>query len=167
MAVAIEFKGVNKWFGQFHVLSDINLDVIILAQQVDRGALRFGRHQRRRGLSPAGVGVRVVAVGTLGNFTFVPRGRALRDLRWLGLDWNEPVLVQSKRTKDYAAALDALKARGLVYACFCTRADIAASLTAPHGDAATSSPGTCRGLPDDPIAARTAFVLLSTTRSAA
>ena len=43
-----------------------------------------------------------------------------------------------------------LKARGLVYACFCTRADIAQSLTAPHGDAATSYPGTCRGLPDDP-----------------
>ena len=35
----------------------------------------------------------------------------------------------------------ALKARGLVYACFCTRADIAQSLTAPHGDAATSYPG--------------------------
>jgi glutamyl-Q tRNA(Asp) synthetase len=72
------------------------------------------------------------------------------DLRWLGLDWDEPVLVQSQRTGTYAAALDALKARGLVYACFCTRADIAQSLTAPHGDAATSYPGTCRGLPDDP-----------------
>jgi glutamyl-Q tRNA(Asp) synthetase len=72
------------------------------------------------------------------------------DLRWLGLDWGEPVLIQSERTGAYAAALDALKARGLVYACFCTRADIAQSLTAPHGDAATSYPGTCRGLPDDP-----------------
>jgi glutamyl-Q tRNA(Asp) synthetase len=77
-------------------------------------------------------------------------GEIYDDLRWLGLDWNEPVLVQSQRTKDYAAALDALKARDLVYACFCTRADIAQSLTAPHGDAATSYPGTCRGLPDDP-----------------
>jgi len=72
------------------------------------------------------------------------------DLRWLGLDWDEPVLTQSERTGEYAAALDQLKARGLVYACFCTRADIAQSLTAPHGDAATSYPGTCRGLPDDP-----------------
>jgi glutamyl-Q tRNA(Asp) synthetase len=43
-----------------------------------------------------------------------------------------------------------LKASGLVYACFCTRADIAASLTAPHGDAGGSYPGTCRDLPDDP-----------------
>jgi len=72
------------------------------------------------------------------------------DLRWLGLEWDEPVLTQSERTGTYTAALDALRARGLVYACFCTRADIAQSLTAPHGDAATSYPGTCRGLPDDP-----------------
>jgi glutamyl-Q tRNA(Asp) synthetase len=72
------------------------------------------------------------------------------DLRWLGLDWDEPVLVQSQRTPAYAAALEQLKQRGLAYACFCTRADIAQSLTAPHGDAATSYPGTCRPLPDDP-----------------
>lgn len=39
---------------------------------------------------------------------------------------------------------------GLVYPCFCTRADIAASLTAPHGDAGATYPGSCRGLPDDP-----------------
>ena len=72
------------------------------------------------------------------------------DLRWLGLEWDEPVLVQSRRTAAYQAALDGLKARGLAFACFCTRADIAQSLTAPHGDAATSYPGTCRALPDDP-----------------
>jgi glutamyl-Q tRNA(Asp) synthetase len=72
------------------------------------------------------------------------------DLAWLDLDWDEPVLVQSERTAAYRAALDSLKTRGLAYACFCTRADIAQSLTAPHGDAATSYPGTCRGLPDDP-----------------
>jgi glutamyl-Q tRNA(Asp) synthetase len=72
------------------------------------------------------------------------------DLRWLGLDWSEPVLVQSQRTAAYNQALDQLRSRGLAYACFCTRADIAQSLTAPHGDAATSYPGTCRALPDDP-----------------
>ena len=72
------------------------------------------------------------------------------DLRWLGLDWAKPVLVQSQRTEAYADALEQLKARGLAYTCFCTRADIAQSLTAPHGDAATSYPGTCRALPDDP-----------------
>jgi glutamyl-Q tRNA(Asp) synthetase len=73
-----------------------------------------------------------------------------KDLLWLGLHWDEPVLLQSQRTTAYAAALDRLRDRGLAYACFCTRADIAQSLTAPHGDAATSYPGTCRGLPDDP-----------------
>ena len=72
------------------------------------------------------------------------------DLRWLGLTWDEPVLVQSERTAAYQAALDKLKTQGLAYPCFCTRADIAQSLTAPHGDAATSYPGTCRGLPDNP-----------------
>lgn len=72
------------------------------------------------------------------------------DLRWLGLDWDEPVLVQSQRTAAYEAALNQLKSRGLVFACFCTRADIAQSLTAPHGDAATSYPGICRTLADDP-----------------
>ena len=72
------------------------------------------------------------------------------DLRWLGIAWDGEPLVQSQRTQHYAAALEQLKARGLVYSCFCTRADIAASLTAPHGDAGSSYPGTCRGLPDDP-----------------
>jgi glutamyl-Q tRNA(Asp) synthetase len=77
-------------------------------------------------------------------------GGIYEDLRWLGIDWDEPVLVQSQRTSAYQAALDELRSRGLVFACFCTRADIAQSLTAPHGDAAISYPGTCRALPDDP-----------------
>jgi glutamyl-Q tRNA(Asp) synthetase len=71
------------------------------------------------------------------------------DLRWLGLEWDEPVLVQSRRGAEYEAALERLKAQGLVYACFCTRADIAAALEAPHGKTA-HYPGTCRALPDDP-----------------
>jgi len=72
------------------------------------------------------------------------------DLSWLGIEWDEPVLVQSQRTDEYGAALQELRELGLAYACFCTRAEIAQSLTAPHGDAATSYPGTCRTLPDDP-----------------
>jgi len=72
------------------------------------------------------------------------------DLRWLGVEWDEPVLIQSQRTDAYEAALEQLRSEGLAYPCFCTRADIAQSLTAPHGDAATSYPGTCRSLPDDP-----------------
>lgn len=71
------------------------------------------------------------------------------DLAWLGLDWDEPVLVQSQRSEHYKAALDSLRERGLVYPCFCTRADIAAALEAPHG-AQPHYPGTCRDLPDNP-----------------
>lgn len=72
------------------------------------------------------------------------------DLDWLGLAPDGEPIVQSRRTALYDSALDRLKAQGLVYPCFCTRADIAASLTAPHGDAGATYPGTCRGLPDDP-----------------
>ena len=72
------------------------------------------------------------------------------DLRWLGIAWDGEPVVQSQRTAAYAAALAELRGRGLVYPCFCTRADIAASLTAPHGDAGAAYPGTCRDLPDDP-----------------
>jgi glutamyl-Q tRNA(Asp) synthetase len=71
------------------------------------------------------------------------------DMRWLGLDWDEPVLVQSQRAAAFGAALEQLKARGLVYACFCTRGDIAAALNAPHGPAGAQYPGTCRALPED------------------
>src|SRR6266496_1135915 len=72
------------------------------------------------------------------------------DLRWLGLSWDGPVLVQSRRSALYVEALERLRARGLVYACFCTRADIAAALEAPHGPAGAHYPGICRALPDDP-----------------
>lgn len=74
----------------------------------------------------------------------------MEDLAWLGLHHDGEPLVQSARTDLYAEALEQLKAERLVYPCFCTRADIAASLTAPHGDAGSAYPGTCRGLPDDP-----------------
>lgn len=72
------------------------------------------------------------------------------DLEWLGIGWDGEPLIQSARTALYGEALDRLHDQGLVYPCFCTRADIAASLTAPHGDAGAFYPGTCRGLPDDP-----------------
>lgn len=72
------------------------------------------------------------------------------DLAWLGLTPDAGPLLQSTRLAAYQQALDRLRDRGLVYACFCTRADIAASLTAPHGDADAHYAGTCHGLPDDP-----------------
>ncbi|WP_448140629.1 tRNA glutamyl-Q(34) synthetase GluQRS [Sphingopyxis fribergensis] len=75
-------------------------------------------------------------------------GASLADLAWLGLDWDGAPVRQSARLGDYAAALDVLRARGLVYPCFCTRADIVASLSAPHGPSGAVYPGTCRDLPD-------------------
>ena len=74
----------------------------------------------------------------------------LEDLEWLGIRADGEPIVQSQRTGLYAQALETLKSQRLVYACFCTRAEIAQSLTAPHGDAGSHYPGTCRGLPDDP-----------------
>ena len=71
------------------------------------------------------------------------------DLRWLGLDWQEPILIQSQRSAVYSEALARLRTHGMVYPCFCTRADISAALEAPHGTMARY-PGTCRGLSDDP-----------------
>jgi glutamyl-Q tRNA(Asp) synthetase len=75
-------------------------------------------------------------------------GASLADLAWLGIGWDGDPVRQSARLGDYAAALDVLRARGLVYPCFCTRADIAASLSAPHGPSGAVYPGTCRGLSD-------------------
>ena len=77
-------------------------------------------------------------------------GAIFEDLAWLGIAWDGEPVVQSSRIAAYDTALDLLRARDMVYPCFCTRADIAASVTAPHGDAAASYPGTCRDLPDDP-----------------
>ena len=68
---------------------------------------------------------------------------SLADLAWLGIDWDGEPVRQSQRLADYAAALDTLRVRDLVYPCFCTRADIAASLSAPHGPSGAIYPGTC------------------------
>lgn len=56
------------------------------------------------------------------------------DLAWLGLDWERPVRRQSEHLADYAAALDRLRARGLLYRDFRTRREAAqAAASAPHG----------------------------------
>lgn len=76
------------------------------------------------------------------------------DLAWLGLDWEMPVRRQSDHMEDYAAALAGLDEAGLIYPCFCTRADIKAEIQrmggAPHfGAGGPVYPGTCRDLTDD------------------
>lgn len=74
----------------------------------------------------------------------------LADLEWLGIGWDGDVIFQSQRLASYADALDRLRGMGLLYPCFCTRADIAASLSAPHpgasGPEGAIYPGTCRAL---------------------
>lgn len=79
----------------------------------------------------------------------------LEDLAWLGLRWEEPVRRQSEHIADYRAALDRLDAAGVLYPCFCTRADIAQAASAPHG-VEPVYPGTCRALPESETARRIA-----------
>ena len=77
-----------------------------------------------------------------------------RDLQWLGLTWDEGPGVgglhgpyeQSARTALYQAALARLEEQGLVYPCFCTRAELHA-VSAPHReDGQVIYPGTCARL---------------------
>jgi glutamyl-tRNA synthetase len=76
---------------------------------------------------------------------------AIEDLRWLGLDWDGEVVVQSMRLRTYSAAAERLVAAGLAYPCVCTRKEVEDAASAPHeGDAAAPNdgavyPGTCRG----------------------
>ncbi len=66
----------------------------------------------------------------------------LTTLEAFGFAWDGPVLYQSQRTDAYAAALDRLGDLGLLYACTCSRREIAAaSIPGPEGPL---YPGTCR-----------------------
>lgn len=76
------------------------------------------------------------------------------DLAWLGLRWEPEVRRQSQHLPDYRRALDRLEARGLLYPCFCSRADIKAIGHAPHGPDGPLYPGTCRALSPELRAAR-------------
>lgn len=78
-----------------------------------------------------------------------------RDFERLGLTWDEGPFFQHDREEAYRAAFDALAARGLVYPCFCTRADLHAG-SAPHRGEKPVYPGTCRGLSDEERAQRVA-----------
>lgn len=70
----------------------------------------------------------------------------IEDLRWLGLDWDGEVYIQSLSVGEINAAATALVDRGLAYPCICTRREIQAAMSAPHGDQFdTIYPGTCRG----------------------
>ena len=71
--------------------------------------------------------------------------RALDELRWLGLDWDGEVVVQTDRLALYRAALERLARREAVYPCTCTRGDIERAASAPHLEQeGPVYPGTCR-----------------------
>lgn len=74
----------------------------------------------------------------------------LRDHEWLGLDWDEGPVYQSSRNERYEAALSALHEAGRIYPCTCSRKEIAAIASAPHGDDGVRYPGTCRNGPANP-----------------
>jgi glutamyl-tRNA synthetase len=72
------------------------------------------------------------------------RERIEADLAWLGLGWDEAPVLQSERSAAYEEAVDVLSARGLVYPCDCSRAEIARVASAPHPGEDTPYPGLCR-----------------------
>lgn len=69
----------------------------------------------------------------------------LRDLEWLGLDWDGEVMYQSERLDAYQVAMDELSKQQLVYPCYCSRKEIQQASSAPHGEPAVYS-GVCRHL---------------------
>lgn len=72
--------------------------------------------------------------------------QVMRDLEWLGLDWDGEPMYQSRRTQFYAEAFRQLEEREMVYPCFCTRAQRLAA-SAPHrSDGAEVYDGRCRQL---------------------
>lgn len=68
------------------------------------------------------------------------------DLHWLGLVWPEPVMVQSRRFDVYAAHAQRLRDMDLLYPCFCSRTEIAATAQGTDPDGAPLYAGTCRHL---------------------
>ena len=69
----------------------------------------------------------------------------LRDLEWLGLNWDGAVVYQSRRSDSYQSAFERLQSTGRVFPCRCSRKDIEEALSAPdHQRRSASYPGTCR-----------------------
>lgn len=78
--------------------------------------------------------------------------QVMRDLEWLGLDWDGEPVYQSRRTDAYRAAFARLEEAGLLYPCYCTRAERLAA-SAPHrSDGIPVYDGRCRRLPPEELA---------------
>ena len=77
------------------------------------------------------------------------------DLDWLGLDWDAEQTPQSRRTDAYRAEFEKLSQLGLVYPCYCSRAELHAA-SAPHASDGTAIyAGTCRNLTPEERAQKT------------
>ena len=72
--------------------------------------------------------------------------QVMRDLEWLGLDWDNEPVYQSQRSDLYRTAFQRLAESELVYPCYCTRAERLAA-SAPHrSDGLSVYNGRCRAL---------------------
>ncbi len=78
--------------------------------------------------------------------------QAIEDLRFLGFTWDEPPLYQSRRSDVYQRYLDRLDAAGLIYPCFCTRAQLHASAAPNLGDTQYVYGGACAHLTAEEVA---------------
>jgi glutamyl-tRNA synthetase len=88
----------------------------------------------------------LVRVEDLDDRTFPDiAARQLRDLEAIGVTWDEPPENQADHEARYAAAIEDLTQRGMVYECHCSRKDILAAPRAPHAPEG-AYPGTCRNL---------------------
>ena len=74
----------------------------------------------------------------------------MNDLEWLGLSWDGEPVYQSQRSDIYEHYFQMLKAQGMTYPCYCTRADLLATQAPHESDGRVVYPGTCRHLPPQP-----------------
>jgi glutamyl-tRNA synthetase len=72
--------------------------------------------------------------------------RIMDDLEWLGLTWDGEVTYQSKRQDSYEHYFELLRKEGLLYPCFCSRADLLATQAPHESDGRVVYKGTCRDL---------------------
>ena len=74
----------------------------------------------------------------------------MNDLGWLGLSWDGEPVYQSQRSDIYEHYFQMLKAQGMTYPCYCTRADLLATQAPHESDGRVVYPGTCRHLKEQP-----------------
>ena len=72
--------------------------------------------------------------------------RIMDDLEWLGLTWDGEVTYQSQRQDIYEHYFDLLRKDGLLYPCFCSRADLLATQAPHESDGRVVYKGTCRNM---------------------